>query len=382
MKKIAGEIRASAAVGDVALVDGRVPNRIMLLPIGELQPRDGRNPWRVDDRAHADEIVQATKDRLGKTSFMVDYDHQSHRAPAVAGRAVAAGWIEPAALQVEDDGIYGNVEWTATARAELKDRQYRYISPEFGHTKDGRVTRLFTASLTNTPALEMSALASSHGPDDEDDSGVNDMKKIITQLGLAAEADEDAIVTAIASLQSSTSIAAIATALGLAEAATAEEVTTAATAAAARPAEQIDIKPIAAALGAADDATVEQLATAGATLKAGVIDPTKYVPIETHQALIGKVALHDEERQTASVDSAISAGKVAPANRDWALDYIKKDEAGFTAFATSAPVILKAGEEDASRAAVEGTLTEEEREICSSLGITEESYLKTKKELA
>jgi hypothetical protein len=84
-----------------------------------------------------------------------------------------------------------------------------------------------------------------------------------------------------------------------------------------------------------------------------VIDPTKYVPIETHQALIGKVALHDEERQTASVDAAIAAGKIAPANRDWALDYIKKDEAGFTAFATSAPVILKAGEEDTSLAAVD-----------------------------
>jgi hypothetical protein len=63
----------------------------------------------------------------------------------------------------------------------------------------------------------MSALASSHGPDDEDDSGVNDMKKIITQLGLAEGADEDAIVTAIASLQASTSVAAIATALGLQE---------------------------------------------------------------------------------------------------------------------------------------------------------------------
>jgi phage I-like protein len=221
---------------------------------------------------------------------MVDYDHQAHRAPAVAGRAVAAGWIEPAALRVEEDGIYGDVEWTATARAELKDRQYRYISPEFGHTKDGRVTRLFTASLTNTPALEMSALASSHGPDDEEDDGVNDMKKIITQLGLAEGADEDAIVTAIASLQASTSVAAIATALGLQDTASAEEVTTAATAAAARPAEVVDVKPIAAALGAADDATVEQLATAAATLKAGVIDPTKYVPIETHQALIGKVA--------------------------------------------------------------------------------------------
>jgi phage I-like protein len=235
VRKFAGEIRASAAVGDVELVDGRVPNRIMLLPIGELQPRDGRKPWRVEDRAHAEDIVQATQDRLGKTSFMVDYDHQAHRAPAVAGRAVAAGWIEPAALRVEEDGIYGDVEWTATARAELKDRQYRYISPEFGHTKDGRVTRLFTASLTNTPALEMSALASSHGPDDEDDSGVNDMKKIITQLGLAEGADEDAIVTAIASLQASTSITAIATALSLQETASAEEVTTAATAAAARP---------------------------------------------------------------------------------------------------------------------------------------------------
>lgn len=376
MKKFAGEERASAATGDVGLIDGRVPNRIMLLPIGALEPRDGRKPWLIEDRAHAEAIVQATQERLGKTALMIDYDHQSRRAPAVAGRAPAAGWVEPDGLSVEDDGIYGDVEWTSQARAELKDRHYRYISPDFGHRKDGRVTRIFAAALTNTPALEMSAVAS------QSDEETPNMDKIIQKLGLAADSDEDAIVAAIDGLQNSTSLVAIASALSLADDASAEEIATAAAAAAARPAEAIDTKPIAAALGEAEDASVEQLATAAATLKAGTIDPTKFVPIETHQALIARVAKGDEERATASVDAAIQAGKISPANRDWALDYFAKDEAGFVRFVGSAPEILKSGEEDSSTAAIVETLTDEERATCSRLGVSEEQYLKTKKELA
>jgi phage I-like protein len=380
VKKIAGEVRTSAAASHVDLDNGRVPNRIMLLPIGELQARDGR-AWHVDDRAHAEEIVTATREHLGQTDFMMDYDHQAVRAPAVAGRASAAGWIRPDAIHVEDDGIYADVEWTSQARSELKDRQYRYVSPHFGHTKEGRVTRIFNAALTNTPALEMAAVASAHGPDDEDDSGVNDMKKIITQLGLAADANEDTIVAAIAGLQSSTSLTSIATALSLATDATAEQIATAAAEAAARPTEVVDLKPIAAALGAAEDSTVEQLATAASTIAAGSVDLHKFVPIETYDALKTRVEKEGEEKAIASVDAAIAAGKIPPANREFYVASATKDPAAFDEFIRKAPVVLKAGEVDTT-AAVDGALTDEEKSIASRLGLTEEQFSNAKKETA
>lgn len=373
------EIRASAALGDVELVAGRVPNRIMLMPIGQVMPRDGRKPWLVEDRAHAEQIVEATRQRLGTTAMMIDYDHQSSRAPSVAGRALAAGWVKPEGLIADDDGIHAEVEWTAAARAELRDRQYRYISPEFGHTKAGRVTRLFTAALTNTPALELAAVASAHIDPTEEDEVV--MKSVIEKLGLAGDADETAILSAIDALQSGTSLVAIAAALSLPEDADAETIATAATEAAARP-EAVDLKPIAAALDAPEDADVEQLATAATELKAGTIDPTKYVPMETHRLAIAKVAKIDEDRAVAAVEAAIREGKVAPASRDWALSLFKKDEGSFVEFVATAAVILSPGEEDVEDRAGADQLSDEEKAICSLIGTTEEAYLKTKKDLA
>ena len=41
----------------------------------------------------------------------------------------------------------------------LKAREYRYLSPVFFHTRDGVVTRMEGAGLTNYPALDMPALA-------------------------------------------------------------------------------------------------------------------------------------------------------------------------------------------------------------------------------
>lgn len=371
-----GEQLASASLSDVELIDGRVPNRIMLLPIGELQANDGRR-WLIKDKAHAEEIISATRSFLGNRQMMVDYDHQVQRAPAVAGQAPAGGWVDPASLRVTDEGIVGDVEWTAAARSALREREYRYLSPYFGHRKDGRVTRIFNVALTNTPALDMPAVAASDLAGDE-----TKMNKIIQSLGLAAGADEDAIVAAIDTLKNSTSLTAIASALRLKDGASQDEIVSAASAAIARP--EVDLKPLAIALGAAEDANVEQLAAAAATLKAGVIDPAKYVPIETHQALQKLVDEDREEKATAAVDAAIAAGKIAPANRDFYLGSARKDLPAFTAFVSAAPVVLQPGEADAAAGSKVNAdqLTDEERAVCASLGISEEQFLKTKKEEA
>src|SRR3546814_1790477 len=75
------------------------------------------------------------------------------------GRAPASGWIKE--LQKRDDGIYGRIEWTAAARQALAAGEYRYISPVFNHDKiGGRVRAILRAGLTNTPALELAAVAS------------------------------------------------------------------------------------------------------------------------------------------------------------------------------------------------------------------------------
>ena len=195
------------------------------------------------------------------------------------------------------------------------------------------------------------------------------------------ETDHPAIVEAIGTLKTGTSLTAIASALKLEDGASAEDIATAAAAAAARP-EQIDLAPIATALGVEGEPTVEQLATAAAQAKAGVFDATKYVPIETHQALQERIDKADEDSATAAVDAAILAGKIAPANRDWGIGYATKDRAAFDKFVGATPAILKPGEDDATASSKKDadSLSEEEKAIAANLGLSEEQFLKTKKE--
>tara|TARA_B100002019_G_C21152386_1_gene538925 strand:+ start:381 stop:821 length:441 start_codon:yes stop_codon:yes gene_type:complete len=91
--------------------------------------------------------------------LLIDRDHQIDYA--VPGTPVkAAGWIKE--MQVREDGIWGRVEWTERALAEIKAKEYRYISPVFMHKKDtGEITAIIRASLTNHPNLELKAVASS-----------------------------------------------------------------------------------------------------------------------------------------------------------------------------------------------------------------------------
>lgn len=81
----------------------------------------------------------------------IDYDHKEYRADA-------AGWVQQA--EARSDGLWLNVEWTREAFQKLKDKAYKYFSPEFAnvweHTATGRKFKdvLFGGALTNRPHLK------------------------------------------------------------------------------------------------------------------------------------------------------------------------------------------------------------------------------------
>ena len=62
-------------------------------------------------------------------------------------------------LEARAGALWARTRWTDQAAAALRAREYRYLSPWFMHTPDGVVTCLSGAALTNTPALDMPALA-------------------------------------------------------------------------------------------------------------------------------------------------------------------------------------------------------------------------------
>lgn len=337
----------------VELPPGEPPEWVQLLPAGELNARDGRC-WKLTDAAA---VVEASRRRAGATDLVFDYGHQTDYARENGQPAPAAGWIRE--LQARADGIWGRVEWTERAAAAIKAREFRYVSPTFQHTKAGVVTEVLRAALTNSPALDLPALANRHNTDEPNDAGPGgtmheQLKRILAKLGLKPDS---------------------------------EPTTAEADAALARidPAPPIDLGELAKALGLAESATADEVLAAAkaAQTSTAADDPTVFVP----RAEFDRVATQLNELQTAradeqattAVDDAIKAGKLAPAQRDWGLASARKDLDAFKSYVESAPVIVTPAAPSPSPAAdPEAALTSEELAVCRSMGISEEAFKKSR----
>jgi phage I-like protein len=85
------------------------------------------------------------------TELDIDYDHKAQRQDA-------AGWVKQA--DARPDGLYLFVQWTNEAISKIKEKAYRYFSPEFVdewvHPKSGQKFKdvLFGGALTNRPFLK------------------------------------------------------------------------------------------------------------------------------------------------------------------------------------------------------------------------------------
>lgn len=129
----------------VGAADGKLPEWIRLLPLGEIKLFDGRESFNVDP-ASLDRMVAAFRSR--GIDLVIDYEHQSLQGE----RAPAAGWIKN--LEGRSDGLWGRVEWTAQAAEFLKNREYRYFSPVLRLDPETRKPlALMHVGLTNVPAI-------------------------------------------------------------------------------------------------------------------------------------------------------------------------------------------------------------------------------------
>ncbi|WP_227272156.1 phage protease [Roseobacter weihaiensis] len=86
-------------------------------------------------------------------------------------------------LKAKPDGIWGHVEWTATARDLIDQKAYRYLSPVMMHRiGDTEVLHLKGAGLVHHPNLSLAALASQK---DTMDDTCPFMHRITKRLGFA-----------------------------------------------------------------------------------------------------------------------------------------------------------------------------------------------------
>lgn len=337
---LSGLIVAAAMTSSPIGSDGQVLKRIQLMPFGTFQLRGHGGETVTLDKAGAPAVIAASRAFWRSTDMMVDRDHQSiySAVKGVGGQAAAAGWIKPDSLAVQDDGIWADVEWTASALDQLNAREYRYLSPVFTVDKTGRATRIHNVALTNSPAIEELAAAAAQ----QHQGTQMDLKKIAAALGLGEDATEAQICAAIAALN-----------------------TTAAS--------------IRTALGAKDG---DDLVAAAQTLKAaGAPDPSKFAPIAVVQQLQTQVtelvAASSSDKAAAAVNAAIEAGKITPATKDYWLASAARDLPAFEAYVAASAAIVPPGERKplGERPAGRTTLTDEEQKLAASMGIPEDKFL-------
>ncbi|QDH35842.1 phage protease [Porphyrobacter sp. YT40] len=356
-KPAASDVAVIASALALPVEGGAPARRFRIVPFGTFGGRDGRGPWQLRDKAHAEQVIAATKAFLNGVDMVVNYDHQSEYAavPGVGGVAKAAGWINPDSLEVGADGIYVSADWTAAAEAALQAREYRYYSPHFrARPGTGELTRLVNVGLTNSPNIEVSALASQEAGAFNEGSP---MKKIamllsasaLTALGLKADSEDEAAINAIDKLiDEKTGNAAI-------------------------------LASVRTRFKLADDAGEEAvLAAIDSAAAAGEPDPSKFVPIAVVTDIQKQLGALQEDKILACVEGAIKAGKLTPAQRDWALKLGRKDVSELNSYLATAPTFEGGKVIEGKPASGAGKLTEDEAAICSMLGVSAEDYLKTR----
>lgn len=180
---------------------------IQVLRIGEFLGRslDGKQFSQVIDDKALDAIVTAFNREKSARNFpglLIDRDHLSHYSDK---ETRAAGWIMD--IEKRDDGLWAMPKWTSEGATEISNGVYRMVSPvltngeEVGQTADGiarvRPGRFIRLALTNDPNIKgMQPLANRRS--DETDHSMDYKSLLLNMLGLAENADDEAVTTAVA----------------------------------------------------------------------------------------------------------------------------------------------------------------------------------------
>ena len=309
-----------AAIGFARLANGgkEVPNRLLLLNDGDLL-WEGLSGYRLD-KAQADTVIANFK--AHGTDLPIDYDHASMQVPNV--KAPAAGWIKELSY-VPGDGLYGDVEWTATGKADVESGAYRYHSPVIlTNTKTKKIERLLNVALTNQPRTkhQRELLAASLNmvdqPEKTENMNVEKLKAFLIGAGvkLAADAKEEDVVSLAQDLVKK----------GLA----------------GNPGEALQLS-LRTKLGVDKDANETVILAAIDTL---LTRP----PSDEYKALKDQVASLVAEKTSRAgqelVSLAIEAGKLNPNNdkqMEWARNYAKNDCEGFKVWSASAEALYPTG---------------------------------------
>lgn len=369
-RTIANELGVSGtAIGEHRIA----PEWIELLPAGDFAGRDGRGPFRLSNPTA---VIAATGALRMEAGLPIDYDHATDFAAPTGRPAPAAGWIR--ALAVRNGALWGKVEWTSHGGTAVVTHEYRYISPVFEYSQDGEVQRLLRAALTNNPNLYLTAISARAARGEL----VFAKESIQQQAGAAPDGLEQGD-TMMDNLE-----AQLRELLGLENESTPEEIV-----AGVR-------RVLTERRGEHSEGETAPEATGLHTANRDAIaDPARYVAIEQFESTLTELnhlrAATARERAGFRVDAAMKAGKIVPAQREWAIAYCQANMNGFENFIARQPAIVAGvtvgfeGEPADGRNSIsyrdneglEGrragaVLTRTELAVCARLGLRPHDYLR------
>jgi len=190
--------------------ESEVPRWIMLVRTGRWLGHPAAEEVITPKHLHAARDYFAHHYAATNTDVVVDYNHASVSAAREGKPAPAAGWITGMELRADDTQLWGSVLWTSQAASSVARREYRYISPVLRFNTPDRISaepvpmHIHSVALTNTPFLtELEALneSSATAPPKEEGETMSLKKSLVEQLGLPDDADEAAVLSAVAKLQ-------------------------------------------------------------------------------------------------------------------------------------------------------------------------------------
>jgi len=317
-----------------ARVTRDVPEYIQVLPFGEVRSEKG--DFVVDEES----VLEILRDwETRQNDMVIDYEHQT----LTGQEAPAAGWVKA----LEDrgpEGLWARVEWTPRAAEYLRNKEYRYLSPVVLVRKsDRRAVRLHSFALTNTPAIDGMVPLVNKRDFLKEGTGLEELlKQLRLKLSLPATATAEEIINAVDGLN--------------ARVASAGQVVAA--------------KEVLELLDVPENADLNTVKGKILALK----NPSGYIRVEEFNALKEKLQLRERDELVAL---AMSQGKIAPAQKEWAEQYALKDPEGFKAFIAQAPRVVPVGQVIAGGGPDKGdALSEVETLVCKQLGISEETYRK------
>lgn len=336
------------------------PEKVKLLPLGHVKSQKG--DFEVDEESF--QLMKQTFLERGN-DIVIDYEHQTLKDV----QAPAGGWIKD--LFIEDGAIVAKVEWTPQGKKYLENKEYRYLSPVVLVRKtDGKAIVLHSAALTNTPAIDgMFPIINSIKLDDyEGGNNMDILKQLAALLGLGEDATEEQVKEAIKT--------AISDAKKLKEQ---EDKKSTEDGNENMEAEDkvVANKVVCEMLGLKAGAKTEDVAAAIVALTNK--KPEGYVSEKEFKELKEKIVRRDADD---AVLKALKAGKLTPAQKDWATQYALKDPEGFASFVDKAPQGVPMGEFDIdTKANKEETFDEATLLVCKQLGLSEEDLKKYGKDV-